>query len=122
MSKADAEQFFTLLAQDRPDPTTELAYINPYTLLVAVVLSAQATDVGVNRATEPLFKHVRTPRAMLDLGEEKLIGYIRTIGLFRTKARNVMALSRILVEQHGGQVPDNRADLEALPGVGRKTA
>src|SRR5580704_10578557 len=99
MTKNEAEQFFALLAKDRPDPTTELAFINPYTLLVAVVLSAQATDVGVNRATEPLFKLVRTPQAMLDLGEERLIGHIRTIGLFRTKAKNVIALSRILVEQ-----------------------
>ncbi len=122
MSKADAERFFTLLAKDRPDPTTELDFINPYTLLVAVVLSAQATDIGVNRATEPLFKLVRTPQAMLDLGEERLIGHIRTIGLFRTKAKNVIALSRILVEQHGGTVPDSREALEALPGVGRKTA
>ena len=122
MTKADAERFFTLLAKDCPDPTTELDFINPYTLLVAVVLSAQATDVGVNKATEPLFKSADTPQKMLALGEERLTAYIRTIGLFRTKARNVIALSHILVEQHGGGVPDNRAALEALPGVGRKTA
>lgn len=122
MTKAEAARFFALLAKDRPDPTTELDYINPYTLLVAVVLSAQATDVGVNRATEPLFRIADTPQKMLDLGEAKLLDFIRTIGLFRTKAKNVMALSRILVEQHGGQVPDSREALEALPGVGRKTA
>jgi endonuclease-3 len=122
MSKPDAEKFFVALAKDRPDPTTELDYINPYTLLVAVVLSAQATDVGVNRATEPLFRIADTPETMLALGEERLIQFIRTIGLFRTKAKNVMALSRILIEQHGGMVPQTRDALEALPGVGRKTA
>lgn len=122
MTKADAERFFALLAKDRPDPTTELDFINPYTLLVAVVLSAQATDAGVNRATEPLFRVADTPQKILALGEAKLTDYIRTIGLFRTKARNVMALSRMLVEQHGGQVPHSREALEALPGVGRKTA
>ena len=122
MNKVDAERFFTLLAKDRPDPATELDFINPYTLLVAVVLSAQATDIGVNKATEPLFKIADTPQKMLALGEERLTQHIRTIGLFRTKAKNVIALSRILVEQHGGRVPDSRAALEALPGVGRKTA
>ena len=110
------------LAKDRPDPTTELDFINPYTLLVAVVLSAQATDVGVNKATEPLFKIADTPQKMLALGEARLTDYIKTIGLFRTKAKNVIALSRILVEQHGGKVPQTREALEALPGVGRKTA
>jgi endonuclease III len=122
MTKADAERFFALLAKDRPDPNTELGFINPYTLLVAVVLSAQATDVSVNKATEPLFAVADTPAKMLALGEDRLIDYIRTIGLFRTKAKNVMALSRILVEQHGGVVPREREALEALPGVGRKTA
>jgi endonuclease-3 len=122
MTKADAERFFTLLAKDRPDPSTELAFINPYTLLVAVVLSAQATDIGVNKATEPLFKIADSPQKMLDLGEERLIPFIRTIGLFRTKAKNVIGLSRLLIERHGGTVPDTRAALEALPGVGRKTA
>jgi endonuclease-3 len=122
MTKKDAERFFALLAKDRPDPTTELDFINPYTLLVAVVLSAQATDVGVNKATERLFKLADTPQKMLELGEARLIEVIRTIGLFRTKAKNVLALSRLLIEKHGGTVPDDRAALEALPGVGRKTA
>ncbi|HUB94439.1 MAG TPA: endonuclease III [Stellaceae bacterium] len=122
MTKSDAEKFFALLAKDRPDPTTELDYITPYTLLVAVVLSAQATDVSVNRATEALFRVADTPDKMLALGEARLTEYIRTIGLFRTKAKNVIALSRILVEQYAGEVPKTREALEALPGVGRKTA
>jgi len=111
-----------LLAADRPDPTTELEFINPYTLLVAVVLSAQATDVSVNKATEKLFAVASTPAAMVALGEARLTKFIRTIGLFRTKAKNVIALSRLLIERHGGKVPDTREALEALPGVGRKTA
>jgi endonuclease-3 len=114
--------FFARLAAARPDPTTELEYINPYTLLVAVVLSAQATDVGVNKATEPLFRVADTPQKMLKLGEARLTHYIKTIGLFRTKAKNVIRLSEMLVAQHGGQVPHDREALEALPGVGRKTA
>ncbi|QQP89651.1 endonuclease III [Skermanella sp. TT6] len=122
MKPADIEEFFRRLAADNPAPKTELEFTNPYTLLVAVVLSAQATDVGVNRATGPLFQVVQTPRQMLDLGEEKLRHHIRTIGLFNTKARNVMKLSEILVAQHGGEVPRKRKELEALPGVGRKTA
>ncbi len=122
MTKGDAERFFALLAKERPDPNTELDFINPYTLLVAVVLSAQATDAGVNKATERLFALARTPEQMVALGEERLIAAIRTIGLFRTKAKNVLALSRLLIERHGGNVPDDRAALEALPGVGRKTA
>ena len=122
MDKRKAARFMARLAADRPDPTTELEFINPFTLLVAVVLSAQATDVSVNKATEPLFKLADTPEKMLALGEERLIGFIRTIGLFRTKAKNVINLSRLLVEQHGGQVPREREALEALPGVGRKTA
>ncbi|WP_158047859.1 endonuclease III [Skermanella pratensis] len=122
MKPADIEEFFRRLAADNPAPKTELEYTNPYTLLVAVVLSAQATDVGVNRATGPLFQVVQTPRQMLDLGEEKLRQHIRTIGLFNTKARNVMKLSEILVAEHGGEVPRKRKELEALPGVGRKTA
>jgi len=122
MTPANVEKFFRRLAKDRPDPTTELAFINPYTLLVAVVLSAQATDVSVNKATEPLFKLADTPEKMLDLGETRLKGFIKTIGLFNTKAKNVLALSRILVESHGGEVPRDRDALEALPGVGRKTA
>jgi endonuclease-3 len=105
-----------------PEPKGELAYVNPYTLLVAVVLSAQATDVGVNRATRPLFAIADTPQKMLDLGEDRVREAIKTIGLFRNKARNVIALSRKLIEEHGGEVPQDRAALETLPGVGRKTA
>jgi endonuclease-3 len=114
--------FFTRLARQNPDPKTELEYRNPYTLLVAVVLSAQATDKGVNKATRPLFEQIDTPQKMLALGEPRLTKAIQTIGLYRTKAKNVMALSRILVEQHAGEVPHTREALEALPGVGRKTA
>jgi endonuclease-3 len=122
MPAADIGKFFAKLAAKNPDPRTELEFINPYTLLVAVVLSAQATDVGVNKATEPLFRIVDTPDKMLKLGEARLRAYIKTIGLFNTKAKNVMALSRILVDKHGGTVPRDRDSLEALPGVGRKTA
>jgi endonuclease III len=105
-----------------PAPVGELDYMNPFTLLVAVVLSAQATDVGVNRATGPLFKVADSPEKMVELGETELISYIRTIGLYRMKAKNVIGLSRILIEKYGGKVPRERAALEALPGVGRKTA
>ena len=105
-----------------PEPKGELEHVNAYTLLVAVALSAQATDVGVNRATRALFRVADTPQKMLDLGEEALVAHIRTIGLFRNKARNVMRLSRILVEDYGGEVPSSRAALQSLPGVGRKTA
>jgi len=122
MKKANIEEFFRRLEARDPDPRGELDYINPYTLLVAVVLSAQATDVGVNKATGPLFKVADTPEAMLTLGEARVREYIKTIGLFNTKAKNVIALSRILVEEHGGEVPRNREALEKLPGVGRKTA
>ncbi len=122
MTPQNVDEFFRLLAKDRPDPTTELEFINPYTLLVAVVLSAQATDASVNKATEPLFELADTPQKMLDLGETRLKGFIKTIGLFNTKAKNVIALSRILVEQYGGVVPRDREALESLPGVGRKTA
>jgi len=122
MKKANIEEFFRRLEARDPDPRGELDYINPYTLLVAVVLSAQATDVGVNKATGPLFKVADTPEAMLALGEARVRDYIKTIGLFNTKAKNVIALSRILVEEHGGEVPRNREALEKLPGVGRKTA
>jgi endonuclease-3 len=116
------DEFYRRLAALRPAPETELVWTNPFTLLVAVVLSAQATDVGVNRATAGLFAVADTPAKMLALGLDGLIAHIRTIGLFNTKARNVMALSEILVREHGGAVPHDRAALEALPGVGRKTA
>jgi endonuclease-3 len=122
LSAADIGRFFARLAAANPDPHTELSYRDPYSLLVSVVLSAQATDVGVNRATGPLFDAAPTPAAMVALGEERVRDYIKTIGLFRTKARNVVALSKALIEQHGGAVPHDRAALEALPGVGRKTA
>ena len=121
-SKAEAEEFFARLKKIDPEPKTELQYVNPYTLLVAVVLSAQATDKGVNKATAPLFKTVTTPEKMVALGEEKLADAVKTIGLYRGKARNVIALSKILIEQHGSKVPKDREALEALPGVGRKTA
>src|SRR5437764_6161397 len=121
-SKREAEEFYRRLSASRPIPQTELEFINPFTLLVAVVLSAQATDVGVNKATPALFAIADTPQKMLALGEERLTEMIRTIGLFRTKARNVIALSRMLIDQHGGAVPRDREALEKLPGVGRKTA
>jgi endonuclease III len=122
MKKADVVTFFDRLAEAIPIPKGELEYINPYTLLVAVVLSAQATDAGVNRATKALFEKVLTPEDMLALGEAKLKDYIKTIGLYNSKAKNIIALSRILAEQHASQVPPSREALETLPGVGRKTA
>ena len=122
MKRADIDQFFRRLAAVNPAPKTELDHDTPYTLLVAVVLSAQATDVSVNKATAELFKAADTPDAMAALGEERLRGYIKTIGLYNSKARNIIALSRDLLEKHGGRVPGTRAALEALPGVGRKTA
>jgi endonuclease-3 len=122
MKKADVALFFDRLAEAIPIPKGELEYINPYTLLVAVVLSAQATDVGVNRATKALFAKVRTPEDMLALGEAGLKDHIKTIGLYNAKAKNVIALSQILVAEHGGEVPPSREALERLPGVGRKTA
>ena len=121
-TKAEIEEFYRRLKATRPIPQTELEFINPYTLLVAVVLSAQATDVGVNRATPALFAVADTPHKMLELGEERLAEFIRTIGLYRTKARNIIKLSRILVDESGGEVPREREALEKLPGVGRKTA
>ncbi|MDE2463803.1 MAG: endonuclease III [Alphaproteobacteria bacterium] len=121
-SRKEAEQFFALLSAREPEPKTELRYLNAFTLLVAVVLSAQATDKGVNKATGPLFAVADTPDKMAALGEEGVAGYIRTIGLYRTKAKNVVALSRVLISRHQGRVPSDRAALEALPGVGRKTA
>jgi endonuclease-3 len=122
MKKADIEEFYRRLQEQNPEPRGELNYVNPYTLLVAVVLSAQATDIGVNKATGPLFEVVDTPEKMVALGESKLRGYIKTIGLFNAKAKNVIALSRMLIEHHGSEVPRDRDALEALPGVGRKTA
>jgi endonuclease-3 len=122
LTKAKAATLYARLADVRPDPKTELEYSNPYTLLVAVVLSAQATDKGVNRATGPLFKGADTPAKMLKLGEEGVAEHIKTIGLWRNKARNVIALSQALIDHHHGEVPRDREALEALPGVGRKTA
>lgn len=122
MKPAQIEHFFATLSAADPAPQTELKYVNPYTLLVAVALSAQATDVSVNKATEKLFKTVQTPQAMLKLGEDGLKQHIKTIGLFNTKAKNVIALSKLLIERHGGEVPRDRDALQELPGVGRKTA
>ena len=122
LSYATIREIFSRFAERAPEPEGELEHVNAYTLLVAVALSAQATDKGVNRATGPLFAKVDTPQKMLELGEEALIEHIKTIGLFRNKARNVMKLSRILVEEYGGEVPSSRAALSSLPGVGRKTA
>ena len=115
-------EFFRRLAEANPSPTTELESENPYQLLVAVVLSAQATDASVNIATKPLFKHIETPRQMVDLGEDRLRDAIKTIGLFNTKAKNVIALSQALIDHHGGEIPRTRELLQELPGVGRKTA
>ncbi|MQA66947.1 MAG: endonuclease III [Alphaproteobacteria bacterium] len=122
MKAPDIERFFAALATVNPDPRGELHYINPYTLLVAVVLSAQATDAGVNKATRPLFRKVKTPKAMLVLGLDRLKDYVKSIGLYNTKAKNIIALSQQLIDRHGGKVPHDRDALEALPGVGRKTA
>ncbi|MES2056052.1 MAG: endonuclease III [Pseudomonadota bacterium] len=122
MKRADVVDFYARLAADNPHPETELAYGNPYQLLVAVALSAQSTDVGVNKATRRLFETVDTPAKMVALGEAELKQHIKTIGLFNTKAKNVIALSEALIRDHDGQVPDDRDALEKLPGVGRKTA
>ncbi|OYX50016.1 MAG: endonuclease III [Sphingomonas sp. 32-66-10] len=122
MKKADLFAFFERLAAANPHPETELESVNDYTLLVAVVLSAQATDAGVNKATRRLFAEVDTPEKMVALGEEGLKQHIKTIGLFNSKAKNVIALSEALIAQHGSQVPEDRDALEQLPGVGRKTA
>jgi endonuclease III len=121
-SSDEIEEIFRRFSVQRPEPKGELDHVNPFTLLVAVVLSAQATDVGVNRATAPLFAVADTPEKMLALGEERLGEYIRTIGLWRNKAKNVIALCRALIEEHGGSVPETREELTKLPGVGRKTA
>ncbi|MEO6359929.1 MAG: endonuclease III [Sphingomicrobium sp.] len=122
MNKAQVFEFYSRLAEANPDPTTELEYSNPYTLLVAVVLSAQATDVSVNLATRDLFRCASTPEQMLALGEDSVRKQIKTIGLFNTKAKNVIALSAALIRDHGSEVPRTREELERLPGVGRKTA
>src|ERR1700744_2465755 len=122
MTRGEIEEFFARLKKQNPNPKPELKYKNPYTLLVAVALSAQATDKSVNKATEPLFKRVDTPEEMVKLGEKKLAATIKTIGLYRGKARNVIALSKMLIEKHSSKVPRDRDALEELPGVGRKTA
>ncbi|MGB3809048.1 MAG: endonuclease III [Parvibaculum sp.] len=122
MKKPQIEEFFARLSAALPEPKTELNYVNDYTLLVAVVLSAQATDKGVNKATEKLFKIADTPAKMLKLGLGGVTDHIKTIGLYRNKAKNVIALSQMLVDLHGGKVPRTQEELEALPGVGRKTA
>ncbi len=122
MNKAAIEQFFERLSAADPEPKGELDYVNPYTLLVAVLLSAQATDKGVNKATGPLFKLADTPQKMVALGEERVRDLIKTIGLYRTKAKNVIAMSQRLIDEFGGETPRDRAILETLPGVGRKTA
>lgn len=122
MTRSEINEFFSRLQANDPAPTTELEYASPFELLVAVILSAQATDVSVNKATRGLFAVADTPQAMLDLGEEGLKRHIRTIGLFNTKAANILQTCRMLIEAHGGEVPRDRAALEALPGVGRKTA
>jgi endonuclease III len=122
MKAADRHELFRRLRELDPKPTTELVYSSPFELLISVILSAQATDVGVNRATRGLYAVANTPQAMLDLGEDGLKRHIATIGLFNAKARNVIATCRILVDEHGGEVPRTREALERLPGVGRKTA
>jgi endonuclease-3 len=122
LDRASVEEIFRRFHAPNPEPQGELHYVNPYTMLVAVVLSAQATDEGVNRATKPLFAIADTPERMVALGEDTVRDMIKTIGLFRGKAKNVIQLSQQLIDRHGSQVPDDRAALEALPGVGRKTA
>lgn len=122
MNKDKRTEIFTRLRDENPNPTTELNYSNPFELLIAVILSAQATDVGVNKATDKLYPVANTPDAIYKLGVDGLKEYIKTIGLFNSKAENVIKTCQILVEKHNSQVPDNREDLEALPGVGRKTA
>ena len=122
MNTADRRELFLRLKQANPAPTTELRYTTPFELLIAVILSAQSTDKGVNKATEKLFKVANTPQQILDLGLRGLKRHVKTIGLFNTKASNILKTCKLLVERHGGQVPATRAELEALPGVGRKTA
>lgn len=122
MKKQDVHEFFSRLRAQSPEPTSDLEYTNAYTLLVAVTLSAQATDIGVNKATKALFQIVDTPHKMIDLGLDGLKDHIKTIGLYNTKAKNVIAMAHILVDEYGGEVPGTREDLMRLPGVGRKTA
>ncbi|GGX67495.1 endonuclease III [Litorimonas cladophorae] len=122
LNRAQIEEIYRRLSVERPSPKTELDYVNPYTLVVAVALSAQATDVGVNRATKDLFVIADTPEKMLALGEDTVRDYIKTIGLYKTKAKNVIKLSQLLVDEYDSKVPDTREDLIRLPGVGRKTA
>ena len=122
LDKKTINEIFKRFQKEKPEPQTELEYTNPYTLVVAVALSAQATDVGVNKATKDLFKIADSPEKMVELGEEKLRDYIKTIGLYKNKAKNVIALSKMLIEDFNSTVPENREDLEKLPGVGRKTA
>jgi endonuclease-3 len=122
MKKSDVYEFFARLRAQNPEPKTELQYTNPYTLLVAVVMSAQMTDAGVNKATKELFRIADTPKKMLELGLEKLKEHIKTVGLYNTKAKNIIALSEILIAEHNGEVPDDFDALVHLPGVGRKTA
>lgn len=122
MNAVKRAEIFKRLAEQNPNPDTELHYDTPFELLIAVILSAQATDIGVNKATDKLYPVANTPEAIFELGEAGLKSYIKTIGLFNTKARNVLKTCKILIEAHDSQVPDNRQDLEALPGVGRKTA
>lgn len=122
MNKSKRTEIFTRLREQNPHPTTELNFKNEFELLIAVILSAQATDVSVNKATKPLFKIANTPEKILKLGETKLKSYVKTIGLYNTKAKNIIKTCRLLINEHNGQVPEDRAALEALPGVGRKTA
>jgi len=122
MNKQKRYEIFSRLREENPHPTTELEYNSPFELLIAVILSAQATDVGVNKATKKLYPIANTPEAILDLGLDGLKQYVKTIGLYNSKAENIIKTCRMLIEQHGGEVPESRADLEALPGVGRKTA
>jgi endonuclease III len=122
MKKENYILFFDALQKQNPLPKTELYYKSSFTLLIAVLLSAQATDLGVNKATKPLFEKIETPKDILDLGEERLLEHLKTLNYYKTKAKNIIALSKILIEKHQGLVPAERKDLEALPGVGRKTA
>lgn len=122
MKKENYTLFFDALQNQNPHPKTELYYKNPFTLLIAVVLSAQATDLGVNKATKPLFEQIETPEDIIKLGEENLLNYFKSLNYYKTKTKNIIALSKILIEKHQGLVPKQREDLESLPGVGRKTA